>query len=300
MNILIIRTGGLGDCLLTLPVAVALRDRHPAARMAVLGNGIMLAAARLSGLFDEYRSIESGSFHTLFGGASLAPDAASFVGGFDSVYCFSSAPESMLRDRILSSGANAVNILDPVEPAGFDRHITAHYAGILGNDGAREDDLRFPKLVPDVQSLPDTAVVIHPGSGGLLKNWPLERFIAAARLCRGTVRFILGPAEMERGFSSRLENAGFPVAAPATLEELRDELLRGVAYLGNDSGVSHLAAVLGIPSTVLFGPTDPRVWRPRGPHVGIVRSPDDSMESLGVETVSAVVRKMTVGKAASK
>jgi ADP-heptose:LPS heptosyltransferase len=42
-------------------------------------------------------------------------------------------------------------------------------------------------------------------------------------------------------------------------------------YIGNDSGASHLAALLGLPALVIFGPADPARWKPSGPHVEIVR-----------------------------
>lgn len=48
-------------------------------------------------------------------------------------------------------------------------------------------------------------------------------------------------------------------------------LARARLYIGNDSGITHLAAAVGTPVLALFGPTDPAVWAPRGPHVRVVR-----------------------------
>jgi ADP-heptose:LPS heptosyltransferase len=48
------------------------------------------------------------------------------------------------------------------------------------------------------------------------------------------------------------------------------------AYVGNDSGVSHLAAALGVPTIAVFGPTDPTVWAPLGPKVAVVAPQDDA------------------------
>lgn len=66
-----------------------------------------------------------------------------------------------------------------------------------------------------------------------------------------------------------------PPDAPLLHAESLVELARSLAgarlYIGNDSGVSHLAAAVGCPTVVLFGPTDPRVWAPRGGHVTVVR-----------------------------
>lgn len=50
-------------------------------------------------------------------------------------------------------------------------------------------------------------------------------------------------------------------------------------YLGNDSGITHLAAACGTPTIALFGPTDPQVWGPQGPQVSIIRwQPEDSFD----------------------
>jgi ADP-heptose:LPS heptosyltransferase len=52
-------------------------------------------------------------------------------------------------------------------------------------------------------------------------------------------------------------------------------LLRCAAlYLGNDSGISHLAGAVGTRGVVLFGPTDPRMWAPRGGRLRVLHAPD--------------------------
>jgi ADP-heptose:LPS heptosyltransferase len=55
------------------------------------------------------------------------------------------------------------------------------------------------------------------------------------------------------------------------------------AYLGNDSGITHLAAMLGVPTLALFGPSNPNVWRPVGTHVQVLYN--SKLESIRVETV---------------
>jgi heptosyltransferase-3 len=64
-------------------------------------------------------------------------------------------------------------------------------------------------------------------------------------------------------------------------------LARAGLYVGNDSGVSHLAGAYGAPTIALFGPTDPALWSPVGPRVSVLRSPTETMAALVLEDVIA-------------
>ncbi len=88
--------------------------------------------------------------------------------------------------------------------------------------------------------------------------------------------FILGPAEEEvsPGMAQTIQAHGFPLVRHLPVTVLAGLLELSAGYLGNDSGVSHLAAALDLPSFVLFGPTDPRLWGPAGKRVVILRSQD--------------------------
>jgi ADP-heptose:LPS heptosyltransferase len=80
--------------------------------------------------------------------------------------------------------------------------------------------------------------------------------------------FILGPAEEE--LIDGLQHPDRTVHALTDLLDLMDLLKSAAGYIGNDSGASHLAAFLGLPAVVIFGPTDPERWRPVGRNVQIV------------------------------
>ena len=120
-------------------------------------------------------------------------------------------------------------------------------------------------------------IVLHPGSGSKKKVWPLDRFRDLLTYLQGNVpsRFliVLGPAE-----GPEVEKV-FEVGGPGTvvlgkglsLLQLASVMEGCRLFIGNDSGVSHLAAALGIPTLTIFGPTDPRVWSPRGKRVVVVR-----------------------------
>lgn len=136
-------------------------------------------------------------------------------------------------------------------------------------------------------------LLIHPGSGSNEKNWPLDRFLDCAEHIPGRVAFLTGPAEADDCFGERIREAGFEVLTPASLEALCSLLQSSSLYLGNDSGVTHCAAFCGVPLVVLFGPTDPAVWRPLGARVTIIASPDGTMGGIKSDEVVKALGSVT-------
>ena len=127
-------------------------------------------------------------------------------------------------------------------------------------------------------------IIIHPGAGSIRKRWPLSKFlkIAAVLTQRGLrPHFICGPAEPD--LTVELQHQNQPVYHLSELPDLADWLETAGGYIGNDSGVSHLAAFLGLPSVVIFGPTDPIRWRPVGPRVEIVQPELDCTPCFEIE-----------------
>ncbi|HZM49123.1 MAG TPA: glycosyltransferase family 9 protein [Vicinamibacteria bacterium] len=136
-------------------------------------------------------------------------------------------------------------------------------------------------------------VAMHPGSGAPRKNWPAPRFAALAERLSGGEPFLLleGPADAEAaGPAAGLESAVRARDLPPRV--LGALLARAGLYVGNDSGVSHLAAAWGAPVLALFGPTDPAQWAPVGPRVRVLRAKDKKMESLELEDVERAARRI--------
>jgi ADP-heptose:LPS heptosyltransferase len=115
-------------------------------------------------------------------------------------------------------------------------------------------------------------VLLHPGAGSFRKRWPLSDFLDVAAMLEADglkPEFILGPAEED--MVDTLQHPDRTVHALSDLLELSDLLKSAAGYIGNDSGASHLAAFLGLPTTVIFGPADPKRWTPVGRNVTILR-----------------------------
>lgn len=142
----------------------------------------------------------------------------------------------------------------------------------------------FPALPPGsgVPTIPvppaavEDFAVIHPFASSPAKRWPLEHFRAVARKLGCRVEWLAGPEEPLDG-AFRCDD----------LYELGCWISRARVYIGNDSGISHLAAAVGVPTVAIFLTTDPSVWAPRGPHVRILERP--SIESV-IETACGLRR----------
>jgi ADP-heptose:LPS heptosyltransferase len=138
-------------------------------------------------------------------------------------------------------------------------------------------------------------VVIHPGSGGREKCWPAELFLKLIdRLAAAghSARVAIGEVEIERWPAATLRRfaGAATVVRPSSHVDLLAELSSAHAFVGNDSGPSHLAGIIGVPSVVLFGPTDPTIWRPLGPNVRVIRA--GSLEAIGVDEVVDGVERL--------
>ena len=123
-------------------------------------------------------------------------------------------------------------------------------------------------------------VAIHPGSGAVEKCWPTSRFAEVIKRLweqNHPVLLLAGPADTER-VNDVLKQLSLPpkpemfkMLTHAPLLEVAQRLLQCRCYLGNDSGITHLAAMLGVPTVAIFGPTDPAIWRPVGPFVKVLQ-----------------------------
>jgi ADP-heptose:LPS heptosyltransferase len=163
-------------------------------------------------------------------------------------------------------GANRTEFREQVRGLGlpfeFLNALPEHGAKIHAADcflkQAGGDSLAVPRIECE-QAVREDFAVIHPFSGSARKNWPLDRFRELAAQLPLPVRWCAGP-----------EEALEPAARFENLYELACWLASARVYIGNDSGITHLAAAVGTPVVAIFGATDPAVWAPRGDRVSVV------------------------------
>ncbi len=297
-RVTVIFPGALGDFLLALPALRGLRARHARAQLTLVVAGHLVAIARLAQVADAVASLDAAPAAWLFGGETAPP----WLDGHPVVYSWLGARDAALRAR-LGRRAAALHCF-AVERGPGRLHAAAAYARAVGivadaRTLAAEAAIR-PPTSPTADAFAagrGRLLAIHPGAGSRAKRWDAAGFVRVAEWWRrggGSLVEIAGPAEA--GDPLLL---GAPAARDLPLPDLAALLARATAYLGNDSGVSHLAAAVGVPSVVLFGPTDRRRWRPLGTHVGALQArgagPDGiTLAALPTARVVGALRRLAL------
>lgn len=281
-RVLVIRGGAIGDFILTLPVMRLLRDMIADSHIEVLGYPAIAELARAAGLADSIRSLEHRTIAPLF--AKTAPIDEALAGhlrSFNLIVSFLYDPDGHFRASLERIGVKTLIECSPlVKPDG--PHASRQLARGLEKIALFLEDEHLLRAHFPHSPLNHPRIAIHVGSGSEKKNWPLDRWQQVAdSLGPKEVIFITGEAEAERG----IHPAGRDTWHALPLPELAARLATCTAFLGHDSGISHLAAACGVPSLLLFGPTDPAIWAPPQPWVHVLRNPTQELTHLSVDQV---------------
>lgn len=193
----------------------------------------------------------------------LAPPASvvARLRGFDQIVSWYGANRESFQEAVYRLGLPFT--FRPALPRDDSAHAVDFFLG--------QTSTEYPRLRFDSQR--EARAVIHPFSGGARKNWPLDQFRSVANKLAIPVMWSAGPEE------SLAEATRFP-----DLRELARAIASSKLYIGNDSGITHLAAATGTPVIALFGEaSNPRVWAPRGEQVRVIAA--SSLEEIAVDTV---------------
>ena len=295
-RVLVIRGGAIGDFILTLPAIKLLRDSIPNAQIEILGYKTIIDLAVAGGIADTTRSLEHATMARWF--APKVPDddpLREYFGGFNLIVSYLYDPDGIFRANLESAGVRTfIEASHQVEPGRG--HASQQLARPLQRLAMFLDD-----PAPRLRMLPEPVVsqrtvALHPGSGSLRKNWPVEnwtRLVRELQTKHTGARFALvtGEAEAERGITSVVVSAMGDIPFlhwdQMPLVRLASHLSACSAFLGHDSGIAHLAAAAGTPSFLLFGPTDPATWAPPHENVQVLCEPSGDLQRLPFETVVA-------------
>ncbi|MEZ5387354.1 MAG: glycosyltransferase family 9 protein [Prosthecobacter sp.] len=281
-RVLVIRGGAIGDFILTLPAIRLLRETIAGCHLEVVGYPSIVELARSAGLADAVRSLDHRTMAPLF--AKTAPvdeELSEYLRSFNLVVSFLYDPDGLFRATMERVGVKTLIECSPrVQNDG--NHASKQLAQGLEKIAMFLDDEHMRRT--HFERPPDTAnrIAIHVGSGSERKNWPLENWLRLASELDGPeIVFISGEAEEERDVT--IEGRARWHSLPLT--ELAARLSTCRAFLGHDSGISHLAAACGVPSLLLFGPTNPAVWAPPQPWVRTLQEESGDLAALDFERV---------------
>jgi len=300
-KILVIRGGAIGDFILTFPVLSALRQQFPNATLEVLGYPHIAQLAVTGGLADAVRSIEARSLAGFFArGGVLEPELQAYFARFAIVISYLYDPDGIFEANVRRS-CQGQFISGPHRPdESKNEHATEVFLEPLKRLAIFDPDA-VPRLTVSQRqtpsSLPANCIAIHPGSGSETKNWAVENWIELARqLLNSTAASLLiigGEAEstkIER-FKGALTRQRAEFAFNVPLPALAERIASCSLFIGHDSGITHLAAAVGVPVVSLWGESNDAIWAPRGDHVFVVRSSSD-LKDLGVAAVMKAVTRL--------
>ena len=251
MRRLVIRPGAIGDLIVSLPAIASLAADWLEVWTATRTVPLVRFASRV-------RAIPSTGLD-LLGVTEPPAGLVETLRQFDSIVSWYGANRPEFREAVAALGLPFTFLPAlPAETAAV--HATDFYLQQVRGLATRATDA-IPRIECPVERA--AYMVIHPFSGSARKNWPLEKYRAlAGKLQRVMpVRWCSGVDDPPLEGAVRIDD----------LYELACWLANARLYIGNDSGITHLAAAVGTPVLALFGPTSPEIWAPRGPHVRVAR-----------------------------
>ena len=287
-NLLIFHQGALGDVVTIFPALLQLRIEYRTID-AICQNKLGKLAAFFN-LIDRDFPLESATVASLFSDP-VHPKVQHIIGSYHTIVLFSYSSHLEHVMGTLTDGM--VHRISPRPAADKQIHVTDHILWSLKSRGVipaahisrsamvtltSSSDLRDPMHDPSM-------VWIHPGSGSPRKNWPISYFIQTAETLKTDgmrPTFVLGPAEhhLER----ELQRHPLTYRTVDDLIALVNLLKTGGSLIGNDSGVTHLAAFMGLSTVAIFGPSDPLRWLPNGRSVRAVTPDIDCSPCFEIES----------------
>ena len=307
---LILRPGAIGDGIVALPVAQRMKEVQPSAHVELVVGGAAASLLRGRCVADVVSNFDDLRWAGLFS-QTVPKDLCRHLAGFCAIVLYLGNPAGDLAARLQAQIGTQVVVWSSLPSPDAPSPISMHLQGALVELGLApraqpplltitSDDRTFSESYWIGHGLSEAGgpvVAIHPGSGSPRKNWAASRYARLARRLKAEhdARMLIvgGPADDEVLHNLRSCWAGPPplIVRGCALAEAGALLARCRLLIGNDSGIAHLAAALGTPAIVLFGPSDPRIWAPSGGAVAIIAKrgshPGRALDAITVDQVLA-------------
>ncbi len=285
--IVVIHPGGLGDVLLSLGALAAMRTALPHHELVLLAGLEVGTLLIHCGVIDHAWPLESGQLSAIFaGGKQLLGEQREVFSRCDLVVGWLNDHTGSLSRTMQELGVSRVILQSPASAEG--PHQSERFLQVL--QGEIRADVRLSlglHLSDHVRQAGASAlqaggigqahslIICHPGSGSIHKCVRSDMWGTLVQGCRArqlTPAVVLGPADEQSALAIQEQNIfELPILRPKSVTILAGIVAQAQGFIGHDSGVTHLAALLGVPTVAMFGPTDAQRWAPRGPHVTVVR-----------------------------
>ncbi|MDB6122254.1 MAG: hypothetical protein JWQ71_1247 [Pedosphaera sp.] len=276
-----------------MPALAALRQQFPQARLEVLGYPHIAQLALAGGLAADVRSIEAGALASFFArGGELSKDLMDYFSDFDLIISYLYDPDKIFETNVARC-TKAQFIAGPHRPnESGGLHATEVFLKPLERLAIFDADT-VPRLTVakafETNLHAGKWLALHPGSGSENKNWPESNWAGLLNYLVQSTSFQLlligGEAERDRleRLAKPLPQSRLKLMQSAPLPELARWMAACNSFVGHDSGISHLAAAVGLPSLILWGDTVEAVWRPRSQRLTVLR------DSKGLKELSVPV-----------
>lgn len=296
-KLLIIHQGAIGDIVSIFPAVIRLKEKF--SRIDAIFKKSIGELAFYMKLIEKAYPAEAAFFSSMFS-HGVDPVAVEILHLYDEILLFSYSQE--LEGIISDIVTKKIHRIPPRPDTHTDIHILNYILKQLAERGLIDNPA--PPVKDYCSSLIEygntaskfgrSRIILHPGSGSMRKNWPAPNFIelfAMLKTAGMSPEILLGPAEhnLSEIFTRSLP-VGTKILTPAGLLDIISILKQSEGFIGNDSGISHLSAFWGIPTVVIFGPSNPKRWKPFGRSVADLRPETDCAPCF--ETGRADCKKM--------
>ncbi len=297
-RILIARGGAIGDFILTLPVFQAVKGSFPQVTLGCLSPAGRGEIAQMAGLADEIRNIDDRCWASFFvRDGQLDGVACKWLSSFGCIISYFHDPNETWKTNVarVSDAFYLGGCHQPGEMSDVSASITLLKAlepmGIFHADPV-------PRIIYSGAVLKPETIALHPGSGSESKNWPEEYWcqLIALLLEQGNMELMLVGGEAEtkrvRRLGGKFPNPRLRLLLNEPLTNVVRELAGCRIFIGHDSGITHLAAALGVRCVVLWSQTNERVWRPLGELVHILK-PYNTTTPVKPRVAFKIIKKLT-------
>jgi len=297
LRIVIFRHTPIGDTVIAFPILRELRRKYKNDHITFIGNAAVVPLALAWGLADEVYEADASLLNELYADEGIrTPEWLNLFQPTDLAISLQRNRTDELIRNLRKAGAKEVIAANEFRSENTSQHAMERLAESIGISNLAANQVAAFTMKDNEFDFINRPIAIHPGRGKHdMRCWPASSYAALIhRLIRleQPVVLLVGPDDMEqlrevlKHLPSSLQPGMVSVMKNAPLVKVAQMIASSRCYLGSDSGMTHLAALTGVPCIAIFGPSYP--MPPLGPRVELVKDP---IGRLSVDRVLASILK---------